>query len=461
MMRRNAGDTVVFSKLIQGGIKVKRYPVILLSSLIIMLLMAACAGATPAATEAPKPTEAATAEPTTAPTEAAPEEVTLKLGFTSSQTGAQNVASTGQTNGINLWLDAVNKDGIKVGNKIVKFETVNYDDESTADRVQQLYTKLATEDKVDLMISPYSSGLADAAAVISEQYSKIMVTTGAASEGTYKKGYTHVFQAYTPASHYLTPALDLLAKQDPTAKKIAIVHENDKFSSDVAKAAEDYAKANGFEVVMSEGYDTGTTDFGPFINKIQAAAPDAIIGGGHFADGSTFAKQLAEKKIAVKFVALLVAPPEPKFADLGDAAFGIIGPSQWEPGVTYSADAAKTMNIPFYGPTVQEFTDAYKAKYSADPSYHGAGGYAAGLLLQKALEDAGSTDPEALKAALDKMDIMTFFGHLSFNTTAEAHGLQTGHSMVLMQWQKDGDTLVKKIIWPEDAATAAALYPKP
>src|SRR5262249_50461533 len=161
--------------------------------------------------------------------------VTLKLGFTASQTGSQNVASTGQLNGINLWLDAANKDGIKVGDKIVKFQTVSYDDESTTDRVQQLYTKLATEDKVDLMISPYSSGLVDAAAVIPEQYRKTLITTGGASEVTYKKGYPHVFQVYTPASFYLTPAIDMLAKLDSTAKKIAIVHENDKFSSDVAK----------------------------------------------------------------------------------------------------------------------------------------------------------------------------------------------------------------------------------
>jgi branched-chain amino acid transport system substrate-binding protein len=396
-----------------------------------------------------------------APIAAAPEVVTLKLGFTASQTGSQNVASTGQMNGINLWLDAVNKDGIKVGDKVVKFETVSYDDESTTDRVQQLYTKLATEDKVDLMISPYSSGLADAAAVISEQYGKILITTGAASEGTYKKGYTHVFQAYTPASGYLTPSIDLLAKLDPSAKKIAIVHENDKFSTDVAKAAEAYAKDQKYEVVMSEGYDTGTTDFGPFINKIQAAAPDAIIGGGHFADGSTFAKQLAEKKISVKFLSLIVAPPEPTFSKIGDGALAVVGPSQWEPGLAYSEDAAKTMKIPWYGPTEQEFADAYKAKYNADPSYHGAGGYTAGMLLQKGLEDAGSTDTEAIKAALDKVDMMTFFGHLKFNTTDEAHGLQAGHTMVLMQWQKDGDKLVKKIVWPEEAATGKALYPRP
>jgi branched-chain amino acid transport system substrate-binding protein len=83
------------------------------------------------------------------------------------------------------------------------------------------------------------------------------------------------------------------------------------------------------------------------------------------------------------------------------------------------------------------------------------------MLLQKALEDAGSTDVEALKAALDNIDMLTLFGHLKFNTTAEEHGLQIGHTMVYIQWQKDGDALLKKIVWPEEAAEGTVLYPKP
>ncbi len=111
--------------------------------------------------------------------------------------------------------------------------------------MQELYTKLVNDDKADFLISPYSSGLADASAVIAEQYGKIMITTGAASVSTYMKGYTHVFQTYTPASHYLTGAADLLKSLDSSAKKIAIVHENDQFSTDVAKALNDYADPAG------------------------------------------------------------------------------------------------------------------------------------------------------------------------------------------------------------------------
>jgi branched-chain amino acid transport system substrate-binding protein len=344
---------------------------------------------------------------------------------------------------------------------LVKFEAKFYDDESNKDRVQELYTRLATEDSANFLISPYSSGLADAAAVIAEQYGKIMITTGAASDATYTKGYTLVFQAYTPASKYLTGAADLLAATDPAVKKIAIIHENDKFSTDVTTALKDYAEQKGYEIVLFEGYDTGTTDFAPIINKIQGVAPDAIMGGGHFQDGSTLAKQIYEKKIPHKFISLLVAPPEPTFAEIGDAALGVIGPSQWEPLAAFSAENASAAGMDWYGLSGKEFTDAYTAAYGEEPSYHAAGGYIAGLLLQKAIEQAGSLDAEAVKTALESFDMLTFFGHIKFDTTPEAHGLQIGHSMVYIQWQGEPGNQKKEVVWPKEGASAELVYPRP
>jgi len=396
------------------------------------------------------------------PEPATPGEITAVIGFTVSQTGSLNVESTRQTNGLNLWMKQINEaGGIKLKDgSVVKFKAKYYDDESTKDRVQQLYTRLAIKDNAAFLISPYSSGLADAAAVVAEQYSKIMITTGAASDSTYKRGFTLVYQAYTPASRYLTGAVDLLKATDPSAQKIAIIHENDKFSTDVANALNSYAVDQGYEVVFFEGYDTDTTDFSPFINKIEKSAPDAILGGGHFQDGSTFAKQLYEKKVDVKMVALLVAPAEVNFAEIGEAASGIIGPSQWEPQVNFSAETAEKVNLSFFGPSSIDFVNNYKAVYNEDPSYHAAGGYAAGLILQNAIETTGALDTQAIKAALDQMNIYTFFGQIQFDAGADSHGLQTGHSMVYIQWQP-GETgmLEKQIVWPAEGATAPVIYP--
>src|SRR3990172_6272980 len=338
---------------------------ILLKAVIVLAVAAvglsACAQPTaaPQPTEAPPPPAQATSEEPVATAEAMLEPVTLTLGFTSSLTGSQNVASVRQNNGLALLINQINgAGGFQVGE--------------------------ATEVNADLMISPYSSGLADAAAVIAEQYGKIMTTTGAASDSTYMLGYTGVYQTYTPASRYLVGSVDQLLSLDPSLTKVALVHENDKFSTDVVTAAKDYAEAQGLEVVLFEGYDTGTADFGPFINKIVAAAPDALLGGGHFADGEIFARQLSEKGVSLKYISLLVAPPEPDFAQLGEAAFGIIGPSQWEPQAEYSPEAAAAAGVEWFGPTGTEFGDAYVAAFNEEPSYHSAGGYAAGLKIGRA-----------------------------------------------------------------------------
>ncbi len=387
--------------------------------------------------------------------EAVDEEVTMVIGFTSSITGKYETSSGRQVRGFNLWMDQVNADGgIQLNDgTVIKFTVATYDDESNADRVQELYTRLATEDNADLLISPYSSGLTAAASIIAEQNGKVMITTGAAADSNYQQGYTQVFQIYTPASRYLTGAVDLLKAYGPEVTKVAFVYEDTKFSTGVVEAAKAYAEEMGYEVVLYEGYAADNTDFGPFINKIQDSGAEAILGGGHFQDGSTFARQLHEKGVDINLFALLVAPPEPDFADLGDASLGVIGPSQWEPLAAYTPD---------FGPSSNDFVSAYNGAYEGEePSYHSAGGYAAGVVLQKAILDADSTDPAAIKAALDAMDLTIFFGNIKFDTTEESHGLQIGHSMIYIQWQEGEGGLAKQVVWPEAGATADAIYPLP
>src|SRR5215208_5329661 len=156
--------------------------------LIVMgMILSACAPGAAAPTEAPAAVTEAPVE--TAPTEApaaateppAPVEKTITIGFTSSLTGAQEVSSKRQVAGFNLWMNQVNEaGGIKLSDgTVVKFAAQTYDDESAKERVQELYTRLITEDNADFLISPYSSGLTAAASIIADQNGKIMITAGA------------------------------------------------------------------------------------------------------------------------------------------------------------------------------------------------------------------------------------------------------------------------------------------
>src|SRR5262249_13811783 len=114
-----------------------------------------------------------------------------------------------------------------------------------------------------------------------------------------------------------------------------------------------------------------------------------------------------------------------------------------------------------FGPTTEEFAKAYMAKFNAKPDYHSASGYTAGVVLQHAIEQAQSIDPDKVTDALNATDIQTFFGPNKFATDPGHHGLQTAHQMVLAQWQMIDGKLGRQVVWPDDAKSAPLLYPIP
>jgi len=272
---------------------------------------------------------------------------TLTIGFTVSRTGKLNNESTAQMRGFELWRDEVNaKGGIAAGDKRYKVSLVSYDDESVNQRVQQLYTRIINQDKAQFLFSPYSSGLVATAAIVSEQHGRIMLTTGAAEEKTYKLGNKNLFQLYSSADLYLAGAIqvvkELYSKAEP-----ALVYKDDPLSKAVLQSARKQVAEAGLRTALDEAYSPETTDFGPIINKIISAKADVLLGGGHYSDGATLARQLYDHKARLKWVTLLVAPDSPNFVTLGDAAVGISVPSQWEPQVSFKPD---------FGPTAAEFT---------------------------------------------------------------------------------------------------------
>ena len=375
----------------------------------------------------------------------------LTIGFTVSKTGALAVDSLEQYRGFELWRDQVSAvGGIKAGGKTYKVQFISYDDESNTKRVEQLYSHMILEDKADFLFSPYSTNLTAAAAGVTEQYGKIMLTTGAADGETYKRGNYYLFQMFSPATEYLKGALDALKTKDPKAA-LAFVYEDSSFPVSVVDSARAYAQQLGFDVAFSEAYPPDTADFSPIIDKVVASKSAVLLGGGHFADGSTLAKQMYSHKVPLKMVTLLVAPDSPLWGERGDAALGVIVPSQWEPQMAFQGQ---------YGPSGTDFAEAYTTKYNAPPSYESAGAYASGLILERAIEQAGGTDTAKVAAALNATDITTFFGRTKFSTAGNEHGLQVGHAMVLAQWQQDkSGVMAKQVVWPLADKSTNLVYP--
>ena len=377
-------------------------------------------------------------------------EDTITIGFTDSQTGPLNVDSLGQQRGFEFWRDEVNAaGGIKAGGKSYKVKFATYDDQSVGGRVEQLYTRLVNQDKADFLFSPYSSGLTARAAVISEQYGKIMIDSGGAEEKPFELGNKYLFMVITSASHYLSGAVDALKAKNPHAS-VALVYSDDPFSKAVLTATKQQAQAAGLDVVMDESYAPSTTDFGPIVNKIISSNADAFLGGGHYSDGATLARQMYDQKANMKWISILVAPGDDKFGELGPAALGVTVPSQWEAQVSYK---------PQFGPTTAQFAEAFQKKFNAKADYHAASGYTSGVILQHAIEQANSVDTDKVAAALNGTDVTTFFGRIKFADDPGHHGLQAAHQMVLAQWQKKDGKPGRQVVWPTDAQSAPMIYP--
>lgn len=382
----------------------------------------------------------------------------IVLGHTESLSGAHAKAGELSVGGIKAIVQWVNTThgGVKVGGKKLPLEYKYYDCESKKESVTSLLERLITSDKVHFLVAPYSSGLTLAGAPVAEKYGMIYLDHGGASDKIFTQGFRYVIQTIGPGSRYHVGTLNMLKKIDPASKRLALAYKDDEFARSVMDGAEEHAKKLGYEIVFKRTYPKDVTDLTPLLSDLKASKAEIVIGGGHLADGQLFTQQMADLDINPKALSLIAAVTQTAFQEaLKGKAEGVMGPSHWEYGVTFAKEKAQKAGQTWIGPSQDEFVKLFKAAVGKDltPDYHAAEAGASVLALVLGIEKANSLDPDKVRAALGDLAFTSFYGGWDIDAT----GKQVGHDMVDAQWQ--GGQL--KIIWPEDAATAKQVYPKP
>jgi branched-chain amino acid transport system substrate-binding protein len=380
------------------------------------------------------------------------------IGHPAALSGRYAKAGEQAVGGVQAAVDWVNSvyGGVKIGGKKVPLVYKYYDSESKKESVSSLLERLITVDKVNVAFSAYSSGLTLAGAPIAEKYGILYMDHGGASDKIFAQGFEYVVQTIGPGSSYHAGTLEMVNKIAPDVKKVALAYEDSEFALSVRDGAEAKARELGFEVVFNRTYPKGVTDLTPLLSDLKASNAEIVIGGGHFQDGQLFNKQMADLDLNVKLLSLIAAATLPAFGEaLGDLAEGVMGPSHWEYGVTFSEEGAKKAGMTWIGPSQDEYVALFKKAVGKDmlPDYHAAEASAQVLALVLAVEKSNSVDSDVLRKTLGDMTFMSFYGGWDIDDT----GKQVGHSMVNVQWQK-GE---RKIIWPEDAQTAKPVFPKP
>lgn len=386
-------------------------------------------------------------EPSTGPqTSGAPPDILI--GVPMSLSGVQIGEGSLTKQGYDLWADWANaRGGIKVGGVKRRVRLLYEDDQSKADLTSALTQKLITVDKAQLLLGTYGSTNTAAEAAVADKNHIPLVEGAGASRSIFTQGYRYVFGVITPANQYLANVLDLAATMNPRPTTVAIISADDAFSREVANGAADYAPAKGIQVVYFGQYPSGSSNLYPLLSEAKAKSPDIVLNSGHLVEAVAMNKAAKDLRVEAKLFSYSVGPATPDFVQqLGPEANFVFGPSQWSPSMNFK---------PSYYLTVPEYIAAYRQRYQVrdNPSYHVAEATAAGITLQKAIENANSTDPDKVRGALAELDMMTFFGRIKFNS----QGQNTFRSMVVEQIQE----LKRQTVWPQQLASAAAQYPTP
>ncbi len=328
----------------------------------------------------------------------------LKIGIMVPTTGSEATAGKDMENAIKLAAMEINKAGGVLGMNIV---TMTGDDACDPQQGTSAATKLVSAD-VTAVVGGYCSGATLPTLKIYGDANVPFVVAAANSTKLIDANPGNAFQINSTGFDQVNTAVDLFNAKG--AKKLAIIHQGDGYSEDLAKLTREKWTAAGKEVVAYEVVNKGEQDHSALVTRIKSKAPDAVFWTAYYADGALVIKQLRQAGYR-KLIAVGDGSNSPKLLEIaGKAAEGVYCFSN--PTVEYLPEA-------------KAFHAAYKATYNQEPDAYAALSYDGMKLMADAIGRAGSTDKNAIKKALAETSGFTgIAGPVSFtdkNTLARSN----------------------------------------
>jgi branched-chain amino acid transport system substrate-binding protein len=373
---------------------------------------------------------------------------TIVFGAAVSLTGPLSHEGNLTKEGYDFWKAYVNAHGgLRVGKQTYNVEIRYADDTSSPPVTAERLESLIAQEHIDFILGPYGSGPTFSAAAVAERHEIPMVDSGGAAENIFNQGYRYTVNVMSPARKYLVGIIEYAVKRNPHPKTVAISAASDAFSLEVQQGAVESANDHGIHVVYADRYTDDPASVVAAATAIKAADPDIVLNAGHLQDALLMQRALKEQRVRAKMYGYTNGPDVPEFqASLGKDAEDVLGSAQWSAAVTYAG-------APGFYRTAREYAAAFTASVGHAPDYHNAEATAAGLAFQYALARAGTTDRAAVRDALARLDVVTFFGLLKF----DSRGVNVFKPMVVNQIQHG--KLVT--IYPYRLANASPVYPAP
>jgi len=361
----------------------------------------------------------------------------ITIGMSLPMTGPVADVSKSGYQGYELWTAQVNADGGLLGRK-VKLDML--DDGFDPNQTAADYTRLISQDHVNLLLGTFSSLLNAPASAIAARQGMLYVEPSGGAATLFTRGFSDLFfaQPGTTTSlpdQFVAWIASLPASQRPATA--AYVTQDDPSASPAVAVFRTRLQALGVKTVYYQVYDPSTTNFDSIATAIAHDRPQMIIQGAVADDGAQFVRSLQKIDYNPQILFQTNAPTDEAYPSaIGGAASanGVFTAQSWSSTATY--------------PGNQGFVQAYTKMFGAPPTEDAANSYTAGQVLQAAVKAVGSLDQQALANWLHNHTVSTIVGPLKWDKAGDPEG-----SLLLSQWQHG--TL--QIVAPASAATSTTI----
>ena len=311
----------------------------------------------------------------------------IKVGVNIEMTGNQANYGNAGLEGIRLAIKEANEAGGINGKKITLVEA---DSKSEAAEAVNAATKLISDDKVQVILGP-----AVTANVIAESQvatdNKVPGIGFAATnpDVTVENGQVKpfIFRSCFIDPQQGTVMAKFATKELKAKTAVMYIDSSSDYSKSLGKVFKETFEAAGGKVLMEESFLAKDQDFKAALTKLKTANADVIFVPAYYEEVGKIVKQARELGITCPMLGT-DGWDDPKVADIAGVA---------------------ALNNTFFSthyfsedPGAKSFIDAFTKEYGHAPNVFAALGYDAGKLLVDALKRANSTDPEAIRKAIEE-----------------------------------------------------------
>lgn len=358
----------------------------------------------------------------------------ITIGMSLPMTGPVADVSKSGLQGYQLWSSQLNAAGGLLGHQL-KLDVL--DDGFDPNQTATDYTRLISQDRVNLLLGTFSSLLNAPASAIAARQGMLYVEPSGGAATLFTRGFTNLFFAQpgtttSEPDRFVAWIASLPASQRPATA--AYVTQDDPSAAPAVAVFKTRLQALGIKTVYDQTYDPSTTNFDAIASSVAHARPQLVIQGAVADDGAAFVRSLEKLNFSPRMLFQTNAPSDSAYpAAIGRAnAQGVFTAEAWSPQATYPGNAA--------------FVAAYTKKFGSPPTEDAANSYTAGQVLAAAVRAVGRIDQKALAAWLHTHTVSTIVGPLKWNSAGDPEG-----SLLLAQWQ--GGKL--QIVAPKSAATTS------